>query len=108
MSYRRETRKPYDGNSTRKHRARSSSQKKDLTQLSVKTFIEKTNIRGGELFCQELLRKVGKEKERIESIDPRSFNPREHGLIQVHIKGNPRAKVFMRPHKLQIIDTSYE
>ena len=105
MSYRREARKPYGSNSTRKHRARSSSQKKDLTQLRVKKFIEKTNIRRGELFCQEHLRK---KETGIWRIDPRSFNPREHGIIQVQIKGNPRAKVFMRPHKLQIIDTSYE
>ena len=104
MSYRREARRPYGSNSTREHRARSSSQKKDLTQLRVKGFIEKADVRRGELFCQELLRKVGTGKERI---DPRSFNPREHGITQVKVKGNPRAKVFMRPHNLQIIDTSY-
>ena len=105
MSYRREARKSYGSNSARKHRAPSSSQKKDITQLRVKGFIERANVRKGELFCQELLRKAGTGKERI---DPRSFNAREHGIIQVQIKGNPRAKVFMRPHNLQIIDTSYD
>jgi len=103
MSYRREAGKSYGSNPAKKHRAPGSSQKKDVTQETVKGILKRANVRGGEHFCQELLRKVETGKERV---DPRSFDPREHGIIQVQIEGNPRTKVFMRPHNLQIIDTS--
>lgn len=69
-------------------------------ELRVKGCLDRNGVKPGNLFAQQFLRDKAK-------IDPRSFRPENMGLIRVPIKGDARAKIFLRPNKnLQVVDLS--
>ena len=67
-------------------------------KLRINGALDRSGVEPGKLFAQQLLR----EKE---GVDPRTLEKNELGLIVVPIKGNPRAKTYLRPNKdLQVVD----